>query len=87
MNTPYAPNAEGATQCVVRWMVDTPAGWLGAYDKAAFDAYATQARADLVAAIERKDALLRQALEALDAAGKYVQDASVTAAITKELSQ
>ena len=37
---PAPPNAEGATMCTVRWMVETENGWLGAYDKAAFRAYA-----------------------------------------------
>lgn len=39
---PKAPNEEGSTQCVVRWMLETPGGWLGAYDKSAFDAYRQQ---------------------------------------------
>ena len=29
------PNPEGATQCIVRWMVETPAGWVGAWDREA----------------------------------------------------
>lgn len=37
--TPKRPNEAGETSCVVRWMVETPAGWLGAYDREAFDAF------------------------------------------------
>ena len=37
--TPQRPNAEGETECRVRWMVETPAGWLGAWDIGAFEAY------------------------------------------------
>jgi hypothetical protein len=29
------PNPEGATQCIVRWMAETPAGWVGAWDREA----------------------------------------------------
>jgi hypothetical protein len=32
-------NSEGATPVVVRYMVETQAGWLGAYDAEAFAAY------------------------------------------------
>ena len=62
--TPLPPNKEGATQCIVRWMVETPAGWLGAYNKEAFEAYATQARADLEAAMIEQ---LKTALTQLEA--------------------
>lgn len=41
---PVPPNETGATHCVVRWMVETPKGWLGAYDKDAFSAYIAAAR-------------------------------------------
>ena len=40
---PYRPNESGSTQCIVRWLVDTPGGWIGAYDKEAFDAYKADA--------------------------------------------
>lgn len=40
---PEKPNEAGDTPCVVRWMVETPDGWLGAWDKGAFDAYASAA--------------------------------------------
>jgi len=29
------PNPEGATQCIVRWFAETPAGWVGAWDREA----------------------------------------------------
>lgn len=28
----YPPNHSGATQCIVKWMVDTPHGWVGSWD-------------------------------------------------------
>ena len=31
------PNVSGATQCIVRWMAETPDGWVGAWDKAALE--------------------------------------------------
>ena len=34
----YAPKASGATQCIVRWMMDTERGWVGAWDKEALQA-------------------------------------------------
>lgn len=40
---PKPPNESGSTSCIVRWMrwmVETPSGWLGAWDKEAFAAYA-----------------------------------------------
>ena len=33
----YRPNDEGATMCIVRWLMDTPAGWIGAYDRDALE--------------------------------------------------
>lgn len=36
-------STSGDTLCTVRWMVETPAGWLGAYNREAFDAYAAAA--------------------------------------------
>lgn len=38
------PNPEGATQCIVRWMAETPAGWVGAWDRAALAQFVTQPR-------------------------------------------
>ncbi len=32
-----APNAEGSTMCIVRWQVETPHGWIGAWDRAALE--------------------------------------------------
>ena len=40
---PKRPNDEGEAICHVRWMVETPAGWLGAWDHLAFDAYVSVA--------------------------------------------
>ena len=31
------PNTEGETMCIVRWMAETPNGWVGAYDRAALE--------------------------------------------------
>lgn len=39
-----APNEAGDTMCVVRWQIETPAGWVGSYDKAALE-YLLAARA------------------------------------------
>jgi hypothetical protein len=36
---PQRPNEDGQTMCAVRWIVETPAGWLGSWDREAFDAY------------------------------------------------
>ena len=47
MTEPKAVNADGEAMCVVRWIVETPGGWLGAYDKEAFDAYASAANQSL----------------------------------------
>ena len=35
--TVQPPNVEGETMCVVRWMAETPHGWVGSYDKAALE--------------------------------------------------
>ena len=35
---PVTPNESGETLCIVRWMVETPNGWVGAYDKVALEA-------------------------------------------------
>ncbi len=37
-------NDTGETMCIVRWQIETPAGWVGAYDKAALE-YLLAARA------------------------------------------
>ncbi len=39
-----APNEAGNTMCIVRWQIETPAGWVGAWDKAALK-YLLAARA------------------------------------------
>jgi hypothetical protein len=39
-----APNEAGETMCVVRWQIETPVGWVGAYDQAALE-YLLPARA------------------------------------------
>jgi hypothetical protein len=33
------PNPEGATQCIVRWFAETPAGWVGAWDREALEQF------------------------------------------------
>jgi hypothetical protein len=33
------PNPEGATQCIVRWMAETSAGWVGAWDREALERF------------------------------------------------
>ena len=38
------PNPEGATQCIVRWMAETPAGWIGAWDREALQQFVASPR-------------------------------------------
>jgi len=33
------PNPEGATLCTVRWWAETPAGWVGAWDREALEQF------------------------------------------------
>jgi hypothetical protein len=33
------PNPEGATQCIVRWFAETPAGWVGAWYREALERF------------------------------------------------
>jgi hypothetical protein len=33
------PNPEGATQCIVRWLAETSAGWVGAWDREALERF------------------------------------------------
>lgn len=63
MNGPLAPkppNADGNAIVHVRWMVETPAGWLGAWDRSAFDAYISAAvaaeRERIAQEFDRRDA-------------------------------
>lgn len=37
--TPHVPNESGETNATVRWMVETPGGWIGGYDKSALEWY------------------------------------------------
>jgi hypothetical protein len=34
-----APNSKGKTQCIIRWMIETPSGWVGAWDKSALEQF------------------------------------------------
>ena len=36
-------NESGETPCLIRWRVELPEGWLGAWDKEAFDAFVRHA--------------------------------------------
>ena len=40
---PKRQNDEGEAICHVRWMVETPSSWIGAWDRQAFDAYVSAA--------------------------------------------
>jgi hypothetical protein len=40
------PNPEGATQCIVRWFAETPAGWVGAWDREALEQFVRHAEPD-----------------------------------------
>ena len=31
------PNPDGRTMCIVRWMAETPHGWVGSWDKSALE--------------------------------------------------
>lgn len=33
------PNDAGETTAVIRWQIETPAGWIGAYDRAALEQF------------------------------------------------
>ncbi len=33
------PNQEGSSTCTVRWTIETPAGWIGAWDKEALEQF------------------------------------------------
>lgn len=35
------PNESGSTNCIVRWMAETPAGWIGAWNKQALEQFVT----------------------------------------------
>ena len=48
-------NEMGETSCVVRWLVETPAGWVGAWDREAIEEFA---RASAAAERERIAAML-----------------------------
>ncbi len=53
--TPKRPNESGESPCLCRWIVETPAGWLGAWDVEAFDAYAAgrmEGQQDLLAFLQ-----------------------------------
>ena len=36
---PHPPNEEGKTNGIIRWMVETPSGWVGSWDKAALEQF------------------------------------------------
>lgn len=36
---PHPPNKDGKTNCVIRWMMETPNGWVGSWDKAALEQF------------------------------------------------
>ena len=47
---PATPNESGSTQCIVRWLVETPHGWIGSYEKEAISEQLRQAYAQGAAA-------------------------------------
>ena len=47
---PATPNESGSTQCIVRWLVETPHGWIGSYEKEAISDQLRQAYAQGAAA-------------------------------------
>lgn len=49
---PKRANESGSSPTICRWFVETPAGWLGAWNVEAFDAAAKIARAPLEAELE-----------------------------------
>lgn len=53
---PVPPNQDGSTSCIVQWFIETSSGWLGAWDKGAFDAFASaireQERAEWVSVVQ-----------------------------------
>lgn len=55
---PKPPNKSGETQCTVRWIVETPSGWIGAWDKSAFDDFAAECKQPEPFTERAKDLLL-----------------------------
>jgi hypothetical protein len=48
MNEPKRPNnTDQKAACIVRWMLETPGGWLGAWDRSAFDAHLAPLKAEI----------------------------------------
>lgn len=76
---PTPPNEAGATMCTVRWMVETTAGWLGSWERGAFDAYIAAA---VAAERARWESVVSNAvieLEALDDETADVQSKALRA--------
>jgi len=48
------PNPEGATQCIVRWMAETPAGWVGAWDREALEQFTRPPRREALEQTEQE---------------------------------
>jgi rubrerythrin len=48
------PNPEGATQCIVRWMAETPAGWVGAWDREALEQFTHPPRREALEQTEQE---------------------------------
>lgn len=57
---PTRPNESGATPALVRWQVETPVGWLGAWDREPFDMLARR-----LAAAEQMAQALRAIVDEL----------------------
>jgi len=55
----YPPNDAGSTNCIVRWMVDTPDGWIGAWSKEALEGFiSTRSKQSRKESDEPSEALL-----------------------------
>jgi hypothetical protein len=35
----HPPNEDGKANCIIRWMMETPSGWVGSWDKAALEQF------------------------------------------------
>ena len=47
-----APNDSGSAQCIVRWQIETPKGWIGAWNREALDYLLGRTPAESVPAIQ-----------------------------------
>jgi hypothetical protein len=83
----YKPNEEGNTLAQVRWQMDTPHGWLGAWDRKALEwveAATRQAQENKVDLYERVEELLDDLIERdADLAERFIESRLARLALRK----